>query len=130
MLLVTLTAIQPPSGLTAMLRAHALPGGTLRRIANRLAWIASGRIVAPTPQLDPATESAREAVLEAIRRQLQSWLDFFSSAESLSPAAAKAIARAHAPDDVQKPLELFSSRLEERSFARIVDYRAAARDPG
>ena len=93
--------------------------GTLRRIANRLAWIASGRIVAPTPQLDPATESAREAVLEAIRRQLQSWLDFFSSAESLSPAAAKAIARAYAPDEVQKPVELFSSRLEQRSFARI-----------
>ena len=48
--------------------------GTLRRIANRLASIATGRIVTPVPQLDPVTESAREAVLDAIRRHLQSWL--------------------------------------------------------
>ena len=51
--------------------------GALRRIANRLASIATERIVAPGPQLDPMTESAREAVLVAIRGQLQSWLDFF-----------------------------------------------------
>ena len=42
--------------------------GTLRRIANRLASIATGRIVAPMPSLDPATESAREAVFAAICR--------------------------------------------------------------
>jgi hypothetical protein len=52
--------------------------GTLRRIANRLASIATGRIITPAPRLDPVTESAREAVLDAIRRHLQSWLDFFS----------------------------------------------------
>jgi hypothetical protein len=58
-------------------------------------------------------------VLDAIRRHLQSWLDFFSSADSLSAPAAQAIARAHAPDDMEMPLEQFSSRLEEREFARI-----------
>src|SRR5580704_15256201 len=93
--------------------------GTLRRIANRLASIATGRIVIPVPQLDPVTESAREAVLDAIRGQLQSWLDFFSSADSLSASAAQAIARAHSPDDLEIPLEQFSSRLEEREFARV-----------
>ena len=113
--------------------------GTLRRIANRLASIATGRIVAPVPPLDPVTESAREAVLDAIRRHLQSWLDFFSGDDSLSAPAAQAIARAHLAGDSgpTKPLdadllsapaggallgrliEQFSSRLEERQFARI-----------
>jgi uncharacterized membrane protein YccC len=103
--------------------------GTLRRIANRLASIATGRIVTPVPQLDPVTESAREAVIDAIRRHLQSWLDFFSGADSLSVPAAQAIARAHSSDDMGKPLEQFGSRLEERQFARIeswpIDQRRA-----
>src|SRR5271156_4920231 len=45
--------------------------GTLRRIANRLASIATGRIVTPVPRLDPETESASEAVLDAVRRHLE-----------------------------------------------------------
>jgi uncharacterized membrane protein YccC len=93
--------------------------GTLRRIANRLASIATGRIVTPVPTLDPVTESARAAVLDAIRRRLQSWLDFFSGADSLSRSAAQAIARSYSPDDMRLPIELLSSRLEERQFARI-----------
>jgi hypothetical protein len=93
--------------------------GILRRIANRLASIATGRIVTPVPQLDQMTESARQAVLDAIRRHLQSWLDFFSSADSLSASAATAIARAHLSDDIEIPLEQFRSRLAEREFARI-----------
>ena len=93
--------------------------GTLRRIANRLASIATGRIVTPVPQLDPMTESAHAAVLDAIRRHLHSWFDFFSSTDSLSSAAAQAIARAHSPDDLRTPLEQFGSRLAEREFARI-----------
>jgi hypothetical protein len=96
--------------------------GTLRRIANRLASIATERIVTPAPQLDPATESAREAVLDAIRRHLQSWLDFFSGADSLSRPAAQAIARSHSPDDLEMPLEQFGSRLEEQQFARITPW--------
>jgi uncharacterized membrane protein YccC len=93
--------------------------GILRRIANRLSYIATGRIVAPPPQLDQSTESAREEFLVASRQQLQSWLAFFSGAQSLSASTAQAIARAHSPDDLGKPLEQFSSRLEERNFARI-----------
>jgi hypothetical protein len=93
--------------------------GALRRIANRLASIATGRIVVPSPQLDPVTESARAAVIEAIRRHLQSWLDFFSGANSLSAPAAQALARAHPTDDMNTPLEQFSSRLEENEYARI-----------
>jgi hypothetical protein len=93
--------------------------GTMRRIANRLASIATGRIATPTPQLDPVTESAREAVLDAVRRHLQSWLDFFSGADSLNAPAAHAIAQAHSIDDFEKPLEQFGSRIEGREFARI-----------
>jgi hypothetical protein len=93
--------------------------GTLRRIANRMASIATDRIGTPLPQLDPVTESAREAVLTEIHMRLQSWLDFFSSAESLSARAAQAIARAHSRDDIRVPLEQFGSRVEERKFARV-----------
>jgi uncharacterized membrane protein YccC len=103
--------------------------GSLRRIANRLATIASGRLVTPVPQLDPVTESAHEAVLDAVRRHLQSWLDFFSGAGSLNAPAAQAIARAHPIDDLEKPVEQFGSRIEERKFARIeswtIDQRRA-----
>ena len=101
--------------------------GTLRRIANQLAWIATGRIATPAPQLDPATELAREEVLDAICRQLQSWLDFFSGANSLNAPAARAIAREHAPHDIQSPVEQFGSRLEERSFARIESWTVEER---
>jgi Fusaric acid resistance protein family len=111
-------------GRTSLVNHNAIlkAAGTLRRIANRLASIANERIVTPVPQLDPVTESAREAVLEAIRRHLQSWLDFFGSADSLSRPAAEAIARLHSPDDLKKPLEQFSSRLEEREFARLASW--------
>ena len=118
-------------GRTSMVNHNAIveAAGTLRRIANRLASIATGRIVTPVPQLDPVTESAREVVLDAIRRHLQSWLDFFSGADSLSAPAAQAVARAQSPDDLAMPLEQFSSRLEEREFARIaswaIDHRRA-----
>ena len=94
--------------------------GTLRRIANRLASIANGRIVTPTPQLDPATESAREAVLQAKRRHLQSWLDFFNGPDSLSAPAAQAIVRSHSierPAKAARAVQL--SRLEGREFAPI-----------
>ena len=39
--------------------------GTLRRIANRLSSIATGRILTQMPQLDPVTEFARERVFDA-----------------------------------------------------------------
>jgi len=93
--------------------------GTLRRIANRMASIATGRIATPVPPLDAVTESAHEAVFDGIRRRLQAWLEFFSGGYSLNRPAAQAIARAQSPDELQKPLEQFGSRLEEREFARI-----------
>jgi hypothetical protein len=101
--------------------------GALRRIANRLASISTGRIVAPVPPLDPKTESARDAFLAAICGQLQSWLDFFGSDETISSAAAQAIARAHSPDDLHKPLEEYGSRLAEREFARLESWTVEQR---
>jgi hypothetical protein len=108
-------------GRTSTVNPNAIveAAGTMRRIANRLASIATERIAIPMPQLDEATESAREAMIGAIRRQLQSWLDFFSGADSLNAPAAHAIARAHSIDDLEKPLEQFGSRIEEREFARV-----------
>src|SRR5216684_2918603 len=111
-------------GRTSMVNHSAIveATGTMRRIANRMASITTARIVTPVPQLDPVTESARAAVLDAIRGHLQSWLDFFSSADSLSVPAAQAIARAHSPDDIAAPLEQLTSRLEEGEFARIASW--------
>jgi hypothetical protein len=91
----------------------------LRLIANRLASISTGRIVVPLPALDPETESAREATLVAICRQLQSWLDFFSGNDSLNAGAAQTIARGYSPEDLRRPLEQCSSRLEAGEFARL-----------
>jgi hypothetical protein len=114
--------------------------GTLRRIANRLSSIATGRIAAPLPPLDSVAESIRQAVFDSVCRQLQSWLDFFSSNENLSSSAAQALAHVHLADDsavneqaddaaspsvnlseapLGRLIERFSSRLEERQFARI-----------
>src|SRR6202522_3281804 len=92
---------------------------TLRRMANRLSSIATTRLTAPVPPLDPITESARKAVFYAIRRLLQSWLEFFSGDDSLNAAAAQATARSNSTDDIKVPLEQLGSRLEERQFARI-----------
>jgi uncharacterized membrane protein YccC len=92
---------------------------TLRRMANRLSSIATTRLTAPVPPLDPITESARKAVFDAIRRLLQSWLEFFSGDDSLNAAAAQATARSNSTDDIKVPLEQLGSRLEERQFARI-----------
>ena len=96
--------------------------GTLRRIANRLASIAAGRIVTPTPQLDPVTELARETALNLIRRDLQSWLAFIDGPDYLSAAAAAAIAQAHRADDLKVSLNQFILRLEEREFARMASW--------
>jgi hypothetical protein len=96
--------------------------GTLRRIANRLASIATGRIVAPAPSLDAAVESARAAFFGAICRHLPSWLEFFSGDETFSTSAAKGLAMGLSPDELGRPLHEFGSRLEEREFARIASW--------
>jgi hypothetical protein len=92
--------------------------GTLRRIANHLSSIATGRILTQMPQLDPVTEFAREGVVNAIRQKLRSWLDFFNGAECLSASAARAIAQKHSADDFAEPLNELSLHLEEGGFAQ------------
>jgi hypothetical protein len=96
--------------------------GTLRRIANRLASITTARIAASTPRLDPLTESAREATLAPVGRQLQAWLDFYSGKECFNRRAAQAIAREYSPEDLHEPIEQFGSRLEEGRFARLTSW--------
>ena len=91
----------------------------LRRIANRLSYIANGRIVAPSPRLDPSTETARTEALAAVRRQLQSWLDLLSGPDALSSEAAQTIAQMHSSDDIAGPVKQFALRLEEDEFHRI-----------
>jgi hypothetical protein len=111
-------------GRTSLVNHNAIvqAAGTLRRIANRLASIATARIVTPMPPLDPATEADRTEVFAAICGQLRSWLDFFSSDESLIAPAARRVAITNSPEEILQPLELFGSRLEEREFARIASW--------
>jgi hypothetical protein len=49
----------------------------------------------------------------------------------LKAPAAQAVVRAHSSEELELPFEQFSSRLEEARIcaSRIVDSRAAARDP-
>ena len=96
--------------------------GTLRRISNRLASLATARVLVQMPQLDSVTEFARERVFNTIRGQLKSWLDFFNSAEWSNALAARAIAEKHSPDELAEPLNEFSSKLEEGGFARLASW--------
>jgi Fusaric acid resistance protein family len=116
-------------GRTSMINHKAVveAAGTLRRVANRLASISTGRIVFPVPELDPTTESAREDVFIAVRHHLQSWLDFFSGDESLSATAAQKLAMTLSRDEVGNPLREFGSRLDEREFARIEPWQLEQR---
>ena len=106
--------------------------GTLRRMSNLLSSIAMARVLTQVPQLDPATEFARERIFDAIRRQLKSWLDFFSGAQRLNSSAARAIAEKHSADELAQPVNEFSAQLEEGGFARlgIVAARTAPHDDG
>jgi Fusaric acid resistance protein family len=93
--------------------------GTLRRIANRLSSIATGRILTQMPRLDPVTGSARERLFNAVRGQLVSWLDFFSSPQCLGASAARAMGQKHSAGELAEPLKEFSSHLEEGGFAQL-----------
>ena len=108
-------------GRTSLVNHNAVveAAGTLRRIANRLSSIATGRILSPPPQVDPVAESAREAAFVTIRRDLGSWLDFFNGDDCLSASGAQTLAQTLSPDELGKPVRAFGSRLEERGFARI-----------
>jgi hypothetical protein len=93
--------------------------GTLRRIANRLATLSMARILTAPPPLDDRTESAREAVLVAIRARLESWLDLFERSASFISSDAVTGLPGDSRSEIMPPLEEFSSRLEARGFARI-----------
>jgi uncharacterized membrane protein YccC len=96
--------------------------GTMRRISNRLSSIASARLLIQMPQLDPNTELARERFFNAIRGQLNSWLDFFSGTECFSASSARLIGQTHSADHLAEPLNQFSSYLEEGGFARLASW--------
>ncbi len=96
--------------------------GTLRRIANRLSSIATARVLVQMPGLDLAAESAHARVFNAIRRQLNSWQDFFSSSECFNASAAHAIAEKHSTDELTKLLREFRSHLEEGGFTRLASW--------
>jgi hypothetical protein len=96
--------------------------GTLRRISNRLSSIASARLLIPMPQLDPSTEFARERVLNTIRGQLKSWLDFYKGPQCFNASAARVIAQKHSADELAEPLNEFSSLLEQGGFARLASW--------
>jgi uncharacterized membrane protein YccC len=96
--------------------------GTLRRIANRLAGISMGRILAAPPPLDDGTESARVAVLTVIRERLESWLEFFESSPGFSSTSAVSGLAKDSRSEITMPLNEFSHRLEAQGFARISDW--------
>jgi uncharacterized membrane protein YccC len=96
--------------------------GTLRRISNRVSSITTARVLTQMPQLDPVAEFARERFFRAIRRQLTSWLDFFSGAQCFSASAARAIGQKHSGDELAEPLTEFSSLLQENGFARLASW--------
>jgi uncharacterized membrane protein YccC len=95
--------------------------GNLRRIANRLSSISVVRIASAMPLLDAETETVRQVVLNSMKGQLQSWLEFFTSGNSLRTAdgAASLIGKA---DEVEEPLKEFGSRIEENAYARVASW--------
>jgi hypothetical protein len=80
--------------------------------------LSTRRVRFAPPQLDLATESARERALNGAQRQLETWLEFFSGPDCINASAAREIAQTHPPDVLAKPIDEFSSRLEENSYAR------------
>jgi hypothetical protein len=96
--------------------------GTLRRISNLLSSIATGRVLTQMPQLEPVTEVARQRVFDTIHGQLISWLDFYRGPECFNASAARASAQKHSADELAKPLDQFSSQLEEGGFARLASW--------
>jgi hypothetical protein len=93
--------------------------GTLRRIANRFAGLASERITSPLPRLDELAENSRDATFDALRTRLESWLAFYESPQCLYRSAAAALGAQHSRADITQPLEALSAQLEADGFARI-----------
>jgi uncharacterized membrane protein YccC len=96
--------------------------GTLRRISNRLSMIATARVLTQMPQLEPATELARERVFNIIRGELKAWLDFYSGAQCFSTSAARELAEKHSAAELAQFLNEFSAQVEEGGFARLASW--------
>jgi uncharacterized membrane protein YccC len=111
-------------GRTSIVDPYAIieAAGTLRRIANRLAAISVGRILLPMPQLDSETEAARDSIFDALRRQLLSWQAFFVNSDCLRSLVARESASSPSSEEVEKPLEQFAARVEEREYARLTSW--------
>jgi uncharacterized membrane protein YccC len=93
--------------------------GTLRRIANRFAGLATERITMPLPRLDDPTQAVHDAIFDALRGRLESWLAFYESKDCLNRDAATAVAAGHSATEIAQPREAFSAELEAGGFARI-----------
>jgi hypothetical protein len=57
--------------------------------------------------------------LNGAQRQLETWLEFFSGPDCINASAAREIAQTHPPDVLAKPIDEFSLRLEENSYAQM-----------
>jgi Fusaric acid resistance protein family len=101
--------------------------GTLRRIMNRLSYIAAGRIACPPPAIDPAIESNRTALLTLVRDELQKWLNFYSGEEKLGSRAARAAASAYVADEMRRPLSQIRAWLEEGNYSNIEHWKLEQR---
>lgn len=111
-------------GRTSIVDSYAIieAAGTLRRIANRLAAISVGRILSPMLQLDSETEAARDSMFDALRGELLSWQAFFASSDCLRSLVARELVSLQSSEAVEKPLEQFASRIEEREYARLTSW--------
>jgi len=101
--------------------------GTLRRIAHRVSAISRDRIEAPTLELSPETEAARERTLAAMRARLESWRNHFDGPNCRSSRAALAIANNRAAGEIEGPLSDFIQGVGANSFAQIAQWQTPMR---
>jgi hypothetical protein len=76
----------------------------------------------PMPQLDSETEAARDFIFDALRRQLVSWEAFFVNSDCLRSLVARESVSSPSSEEVEKPLEQFAARVEEREYARLTSW--------
>lgn len=92
--------------------------GTLRRIAHRLAGIASERSAQPAPQLAPQIQAARDRVEDALRTQFELFLEYVRrrAATRQSPRAGWNAAAA------SRLLDELHAAIAADSFAAIASW--------
>ena len=100
--------------------------GVLRRIAHRLANLSMERIKLPLPALSPSTNDALNEVYNAVQTRLESWAQFFSRHDCLTRRALD-LSASHSRDEIARPLEEFSMRLQANGYAEIAGWRTDQR---